>query len=163
MICSTRTVPNRLSRPPGVMAPAATLARASTVDTIEGRLERGTVGPAGIGGSGDRVDLGALGLECLIVKDGLGELADLARPAAVVRELKRLDVHDLASGLDQADLDIAELGGNDVAVDPLVAPAGRLRGGYGWRRCPTGGAGRRGCPRAERRCRTRGRRAVGDR
>src|SRR5712671_1562130 len=78
MICSTRTVPAALGRLADVTAvspPSAASRRASTMDPIEGRLERGPVSAARVGGARYRIDLGALGLECLIVEDRRGELA----------------------------------------------------------------------------------------
>src|SRR5258705_8218188 len=97
MICSTRTV--RVSLPPGSRdGPRAAPPATSAAGTINRGLERLAIGPARVRGSRDGVDLGTLGLERLVVEDRLGVLADLARSAAVRRQLERLDVDDLASG-----------------------------------------------------------------
>src|SRR5580765_7285452 len=162
MICSTRTVLASLP-PSSRAAPRAALPATSAVGTIDRGLERLAVGPAGVRGSRDGVDLGALGLERLVVEDRLRVLADLARSTAVRRQLERLDVDDLAGGFDDADLDVAELGGNDVAVDLLVAAAGRLRARRRRRRRGAGGARLWRRPGARGRCRNRRRRAVGHR
>ena len=126
MICSTRAI--RLSPPgPATLLVVSAAPAASAVGTIERRLERRAVGLARVGRSRDRVDLRALGLERLVVEDRLDELADLERAAAIERQLQRLDVGDLAAGLDQADLDVAEPGGDDARRRPAGFPCSAAR------------------------------------